>query len=151
MVFSLCDVGPAGQIHPGTEQAPHSRHRRREFGTKALSTGQLEQRVAHGGGGREGIRVREISKEEGQRLLRSTSEDRVRAVLHNFNDWLASASDIDDVPYRFATLVEIAGVLVLAVGVPRAFEPFDFSVVVAGCVIMRTALVGQWLRAAVLI
>src|SRR5438132_7560015 len=31
MVFSLCDVAPAGLSHPGTEQAPSSRHRRREF------------------------------------------------------------------------------------------------------------------------
>jgi hypothetical protein len=71
MVFSLCDVGPAGRMHPGTEQAPNSRHRRREFGTKALRTSQLEQRCCSKEVVvREGIRVREISKEEGQRLLR---------------------------------------------------------------------------------
>src|SRR5258708_37407316 len=34
MVFSLCDVGPSGRIHPGTEPGPNSRHRRREFATK---------------------------------------------------------------------------------------------------------------------
>jgi len=38
MVFSSCDAGPAGRMHPGTEQAPNSRHRRREFGTNALRT-----------------------------------------------------------------------------------------------------------------
>ena len=67
--------------------------------------------------------------------------------------WFASAYDVDDVPYRLATGVEIAGVLVLAAGVPRAFDSAssadaDFGVVTAGYVIMRLALVGQWLRAA---
>ena len=32
--------------------------------------------------------------------------------------WFASAYDNDDVPYRIATLVQIAGVLVIAAGVP---------------------------------
>src|SRR6266542_4303428 len=31
-------------MHPGTEQAPNSRHRRPKFGTKALRMSQLEQR-----------------------------------------------------------------------------------------------------------
>lgn len=34
--------------------------------------------------------------------------------------WFASAYDCDDVPYRIATLVQIAGVLVYAAGVTRA-------------------------------
>lgn len=62
--------------------------------------------------------------------------------------WFASAFDTDDVPYRIATLVQIAGVLVLAAGVPRAFDTNDFSVAVAGYIIMRIALAFQWLRAA---
>ena len=62
--------------------------------------------------------------------------------------WFASAYDTDDVPYRLLTFVQIAGVLVVAAGVPRVFEEFDFTVVVTGYVIMRTALVAQWLRAA---
>ena len=33
--------------------------------------------------------------------------------------WFASAYDTDDVPYRLLTLVQMAGVLVLAAGVPR--------------------------------
>ena len=33
--------------------------------------------------------------------------------------WFASAYDNDDVPYRLAVLVQIAGVLILAAGVPR--------------------------------
>jgi low temperature requirement protein LtrA len=62
--------------------------------------------------------------------------------------WFASAYDTDDVPYRLLTFVQIAGVLVVAAGVPRAFEELDYSITVAGYVIMRTALVAQWLRAA---
>jgi low temperature requirement protein LtrA len=62
--------------------------------------------------------------------------------------WFASAYDTDDVPYRLATLVEIAGALVLAAGVPRAFERSDFRVITLGYVVMRIALVSQWLRAA---
>ncbi|WP_181763586.1 low temperature requirement protein A [Streptomyces albidus (ex Kaewkla and Franco 2022)] len=62
--------------------------------------------------------------------------------------WFASAYDCDDVPYRIATLVQIAGVLVLAAGVPRAFEGADYSVAIVGYLIMRLALTFQWLRAA---
>src|SRR5215831_18742314 len=43
--------------------------------------------------------------------------------------WFASAYDNDDVPYRVAALVQIAGVLVIAAGVPRAFDHADFAVV----------------------
>ena len=35
--------------------------------------------------------------------------------------WFASAYDTDDVPYRLLTLVQMAGVLVLAAGIPDAF------------------------------
>jgi low temperature requirement protein LtrA len=65
----------------------------------------------------------------------------------NFS-WFASAYDTDDVVYRLLTLVQIAGVLVLAAGVPAAFERDDFTVVTIGYVIMRIPLVAQWLRAA---
>jgi low temperature requirement protein LtrA len=65
----------------------------------------------------------------------------------NFS-WFASAYDTDDVPYRLLTLVQMGGVLVLAAGIPAAFEHFEFQIVVIGYVIMRLALVAQWLRAA---
>src|SRR3954464_8083786 len=61
--------------------------------------------------------------------------------------WFASAYDTDDVPYRLATLLQIAGVLVLAAGVPQAFEG-HVGVVTLGYAIMRTGLVAQWLRSA---
>src|SRR4029079_19640661 len=63
--------------------------------------------------------------------------------------WFASAYDNDDVPYRLAVMVQIVGALILAAGVPRAFDDRDFAVVAAGYVVMRVALVSLWLRAAV--
>ncbi|MFF3115887.1 low temperature requirement protein A [Kitasatospora sp. NPDC057904] len=62
--------------------------------------------------------------------------------------WFASAYDCDDVPYRVTTLVQIAGVLILAAGVPRLFEAQDMVLSVTGYVVMRLAMVTQWLRAA---
>ncbi|MCF3180983.1 low temperature requirement protein A [Streptomyces polychromogenes] len=62
--------------------------------------------------------------------------------------WFASAYDCDDVPYRVTTLVQIAGVLVYAAGVGRAFDTNDWTVAVIGYLIMRVALTAQWLRAA---
>ncbi|MFF4644754.1 low temperature requirement protein A [Streptomyces sp. NPDC001389] len=62
--------------------------------------------------------------------------------------WFASAYDCDDVPYRITTLVQIAGVLVYAAGVSRAFNENDWTVAVIGYLIMRVALTAQWLRAA---
>ncbi|WTA04829.1 low temperature requirement protein A [Streptomyces phaeochromogenes] len=62
--------------------------------------------------------------------------------------WFASAYDNDDVLYRIVTLVQIAGVLVLAAGVSQAFEDHDFLLVLLGYVIMRMALTVQWLRVA---
>jgi low temperature requirement protein LtrA len=62
--------------------------------------------------------------------------------------WFASAFDCDDGLYRVLTMVQMAGVLVLAAGVAPAFEHGDFSTAVAGYVLMRIALVAQWLRVA---
>ncbi|MDT8915364.1 low temperature requirement protein A [Amycolatopsis sp. PS_44_ISF1] len=64
----------------------------------------------------------------------------------NFS-WFASAFDTDDVPYRLATLVQIAGGLTVAAGVAKGFDG-DFRVMVIGYVLMRLAMVAQWLRAA---
>ncbi|MFF1722935.1 low temperature requirement protein A [Streptomyces sviceus] len=62
--------------------------------------------------------------------------------------WFASAYDNDDALYRVVTLIQIAGVLVLAAGVSRAFEDHEFLAVWLGYVIMRLALITQWLRVA---
>jgi len=56
--------------------------------------------------------------------------------------------------FRLVTMAQMIGVLVLAAGVPRMFASIersghlDNSVMVLGYVIMRVALVFQWLRAA---
>jgi low temperature requirement protein LtrA len=63
--------------------------------------------------------------------------------------WFASAYDTDDVPYRLFTLIQMAGVLVLAAGVPTAFSSQNFFAVTIGYLIMRIGLVAQWVRAAV--
>ena len=62
--------------------------------------------------------------------------------------WFASAYDTDDVAYRLTTLVQIAGALILAAGVPDAMAGDDFGVITVGYVVMRLAMVTQWLRAA---
>lgn len=68
--------------------------------------------------------------------------------------WLASAYDNDDVLFRLATLVEMVGVIILALGIPQMFASLDAgggvnnSTMVAGYVVMRVAAVFLWLRAA---
>ena len=71
----------------------------------------------------------------------------------NFS-WFSSAYDTDDWIFRVATMVQMIGVLILTIGLPQMFtsiargERIDNSVMVLGYVIMRVALVFQWLRAA---
>lgn len=71
----------------------------------------------------------------------------------NFS-WFASAFDTDDWFYRVTTMVQMCGALVLALGIPAMFrsidagEPLDNAVMVAGYLIMRIAMVTQWLRVA---
>ncbi len=61
--------------------------------------------------------------------------------------WFASAYDCDDVPYRLLVFVQIAGALLLAAGITAMFETRMPNVaVVGGYVVMRIALVVQWLR-----
>jgi low temperature requirement protein LtrA len=61
--------------------------------------------------------------------------------------WFASAFDTDDVAYRICVLVQIAGNLIIAAGVPRAFANDDLTILTIGYTVMRLALVTQWLRA----
>ena len=62
--------------------------------------------------------------------------------------WFASAYDVDDLFYRLLTFVQIVGVLILAAGVANAFDHANFAVITVGYVVMRLAMVAQWLRAA---
>jgi low temperature requirement protein LtrA len=63
--------------------------------------------------------------------------------------WFASAYDSDDVPYRVLVLLQMGGALVLAAGVPAAFEHQNFFGITLGYFIMRIGLVAQWTRAAI--
>lgn len=71
----------------------------------------------------------------------------------NFS-WFASAYDTDDWVYRLMTMVQMVGVIIMALGFPPMFasvehgEHVDSRVLAAGYVVMRIALVAQWLRAA---
>ncbi|MCO4264112.1 low temperature requirement protein A [Pseudarthrobacter sp. MDT3-26] len=68
--------------------------------------------------------------------------------------WFASAYDTDDWVFRLVTMVQLLGVLILAMGIEPMFHSLvegdhvDNAVMVGGYVIMRLALVFQWLRAA---
>lgn len=71
----------------------------------------------------------------------------------NFS-WFASAYDTDDWAFRLATMVQMVGVIILALGLPQVFHSIDEGqavnnrVSVAGYVVMRVAMLFLWLRAA---
>lgn len=62
--------------------------------------------------------------------------------------WFATTFAVDDWLYRVLTVLQMAGVLVLAAGVEPVFEHGDMTLLVLGYVVMRVAMVAQWLRAA---
>ena len=68
--------------------------------------------------------------------------------------WFASAYDTDDWAFRVATMVQMVGVIILALGLPPVFHSvdeghtIDNSVTVAGYVVMRLSMIFLWLRAA---
>lgn len=81
--------------------------------------------------------------------------------------WLASAYDNDDVLFRLATLIEMVGVVIMALGLPVFFasidtafaggdgdhpasggQHIDNAIMIAGYVVMRVATIALWLRAA---
>jgi low temperature requirement protein LtrA len=68
--------------------------------------------------------------------------------------WFASAYDTDDWPFRLTTMIQMVGVLVLALGLPDMFasvidhdEHLDLRLMVVGYVVMRLPMVFQWIRA----
>mgnify|MGYP003508964222 CR=1 FL=1 len=69
--------------------------------------------------------------------------------------WFASAFDTDDWFYRLTTMVQMVGVVVLALGLSDVFHSLDEGhsidnrVMVAGYVVMRVAMLTQWMRLAV--
>jgi low temperature requirement protein LtrA len=100
-------------------------------------------------------------------LAHYLAEDHIRTSLLSFGfvafaiswawinfSWFASAYDTDDWVFRLLTLVQMVGVLVLALGIADVFASIDEGdyvdngVMVAGYVVMRVAMVAQWARAA---
>ena len=61
--------------------------------------------------------------------------------------WFSTSFDTDDWLYRVLTILQMGGVLVLASGIAPAFQAHDYTVLVLAYVVMRLALVAQWLRA----
>lgn len=65
--------------------------------------------------------------------------------------WYASAFDTDDWAHRGLTMVQMVGVVVMALGFPHFIESVHEpdpanGLMVAGYVVMRVAMVAQWLR-----
>jgi low temperature requirement protein LtrA len=69
--------------------------------------------------------------------------------------WFSSAFDTDDWLARLSAMVGMVGVVILAVGIPDVFHSLDVGdavnirVLVAGYVVMRVAVIGNWARVAV--
>jgi low temperature requirement protein LtrA len=67
--------------------------------------------------------------------------------------WFASAYDTDDWVFRLATMVQMVGVVILALGLSQMFASIDhgttlrIGVMVAGYVVMRVSLVFLWWQA----
>jgi low temperature requirement protein LtrA len=100
-------------------------------------------------------------------LAHALAEEHVQAGLIGFGyatfaitwawinfSWFASAYDTDDWVFRLSTMVQMVGVIIVALGLPDLFssiyegDTVDNRVMVAGYVVMRVAMVFQWLRAA---
>lgn len=60
--------------------------------------------------------------------------------------WFSSAYDTDDTGYRFATLIQMVGVLLMAAGLNQGAEG-QFTDTI-GYTVMRIAMIALWLRAA---
>jgi low temperature requirement protein LtrA len=103
----------------------------------------------------------------GNELAHALAEDHVGSGLAAFGlsvfaicwawinfTWFASAYDTDDWAFRLLTMVQMAGVIILALGLPQVFESIAEGrdvrndVMVVGYVVMRVPMVVLWLRAA---
>jgi low temperature requirement protein LtrA len=67
--------------------------------------------------------------------------------------WFASAYDEEDWVCRIATMVQMVGVIIVALGLPEVFASLDaagvldYRLVVTGYIVMRMPMAVQWLRA----
>jgi len=101
----------------------------------------------------------------GGELAHALAEDHVGAGLAAFTfvtfaicwawinyTWFASAYDTDDWLFRILTMVQMVGVIILALGIPDVFssvehgDHLDNRVLIAGYIVMRVSMVGLWAR-----
>ena len=67
--------------------------------------------------------------------------------------WFASAYDTDDWLFRFATMIQMVGVIILTLGLPKMFASIDHGVtlnngvMLTGYVVMRAPLLFLWWQA----
>lgn len=66
--------------------------------------------------------------------------------------WFASAFDTDDWLYRLLTMLQMIGVVIFTLGIPQVFDSvhhghLNNTIIVIGYVIMRVAMLCQWVRA----
>ena len=67
--------------------------------------------------------------------------------------WFASVFDTDDWFHRGCTMIQMIGVIVIALGLPAMFESItegefvDIRLLVTGYTVMRVAMIALWLRA----
>jgi low temperature requirement protein LtrA len=67
--------------------------------------------------------------------------------------WFASAYDTDDWLFRFATMIQMVGVVILTLGLPKMFASIDHGVtldngvMLAGYIVMRAPLLFLWWQA----
>lgn len=100
-------------------------------------------------------------------LAHALAEDHVGAGLASFIfvtfavcwawvsfSWFASGYDTDDWVYRLMTMLQMVGVIILALGIPPVYasiergDHVDNRLMVAGYIVIRIAAVAQWIRAA---
>ena len=62
--------------------------------------------------------------------------------------WYGSQFAQEDWLYRLISLVQMAGAIIFAAGVPAAMNDLDFRVAIIGYVVMRLAMSANWLRVA---
>lgn len=68
--------------------------------------------------------------------------------------FFASAFDTDDWLHRILTMVQMVGVVIIALGIPDVFasldhgETLDIRIMALGYVVMRAAMVAMWIRVA---
>ncbi len=67
----------------------------------------------------------------------------------NTYTWFASGFDTDDAQFRFASFMQMIGVIICAVGVKPAFSNGEFLIMTLGYIVMRIPYILMWLKVAI--